>query len=92
MIPPDQKEQIAQTLEDDAQVMSNTQIDQLVAEEPDAVQEEILRINAHARDVSLQIALLVSVLASLIGLINSFRMMRLPDITPSASVEGTSLG
>ncbi len=92
VIPPDQKDQIAQTLEDDAQVMSNAQIDELVAEEPEAVQEEILRINTHARDVSLQIALLVSVLASLIGLINSFRMMRLPDITPSASVEGTSLG
>jgi EmrB/QacA subfamily drug resistance transporter len=92
VIPPDQKEQIAQTLEDDAQVMSNTQIDELVAEEPEAVRDEILRINTRARDVSLQIALLVSVLASLIGLINSFRMMRLPEITPSASVEGTSLG
>ena len=92
VIPPDQKDQIAQTLEDDAQVMSNAQIDELVAEEPEAVQEEILRINTYARDVSLQIALLVSALASLVGLINSFRMMRLPDITPSASVEGTSLG
>jgi hypothetical protein len=92
VIPPDQKEQIAQTLEDDAQVMSNTQIDKRVAEEPQAVQEEILRINTHARDVSLQIALLVAVLASLIGLLNSFRMMRLPEITPSASVEGTTLG
>ena len=32
------------------------------------------------------------VLASLIGLLNSFRMMRLPDIAPSASLEGTTLG
>ena len=92
VIPPDQKEQIAETLEDDAQVMSNTQLDALLAEEPEAVQEEILRINTDARDLSLQVALLVSVLASLIGLLNSFRMMRLPDITPSASVEGTTLG
>ena len=92
MIPADQKEQIAQTLEDDAQVMSNTQLDALLAGEPEAVQEEVLRINADARDVSLQVALLVSVLASLIGLLNSFRMARLPDITPSASVEGTTLG
>lgn len=89
VIPPAQQDQIAETLEDDAQVMSNTQIDELVAEEPEAVQKEILRINTHARDVSLQIALLVSVLASLIGLINSFRMMRLPEITPSTAVEGT---
>ena len=34
----------------------------------------------------------MSVLASLIGLLNSFRMARLPEITPSASVEGTTLG
>ncbi len=92
VIPQDQQEQIAKVLEDDAQVMSNTQIDALVAEEPEAVRKEILRINTHARDLSLQIALLVSVLASLIGLLNSFRMMRLPEITPAASVEGTSLG
>ena len=92
VIPPDQKAQIAQTLEDDAQVMSNTQIDALVGEEPEAVREEILRINTHARDVSLQVAMLVSVLASLIGLLNSFRMMRLPEITPTVSAEGTTLG
>ncbi len=92
VIPPDQKEQIAETLEDDAQVMSNTQIDALLAEEPEAVQEEILRINTSARDISLQVALLVSVLASLIGLLNSLRMARLPEMTPAASVEGTALG
>ena len=92
VIPADQQAQIAQTLEDDAQVMSNTQLDALLADEPEAVQEEILRINTHARDLSLQVALLVSVLASLIGLLNSFRMMRLPDLSPSGSVEETTLG
>ena len=92
VIPPDQKTQIADTLEEDAQVMSNTQIDALVKEEPEAVRAEILRINTHARDLSLQIALMVSVLASLIGLLNSFRMSRLPDIAPSAAAEGTTLG
>ena len=91
IIPPGQQEQISQTLEDDAQVMSNTQIDALLSDEPEAIQAEILRINAHARDVSLQVALLVSVLASLLGLFNSFRMMRLPEIAPSAGVE-TALG
>jgi len=91
VIPSDQKEQIAETLENDAQVMSNTQIDALLAEEPEAVQGEILRINTSARDISLQVALLVSVLASLTGLLISFRMARLPEITPSASVEGPTL-
>jgi hypothetical protein len=37
-------------------------------------------------------ALLVSVLASLIGLLNSFGMRRLPDIAPAALLEGTVLG
>jgi hypothetical protein len=92
VIQPDQQAQIAQTLEDDAQVMSTTQVDRLVAEEPAAVQDEIIRINSRARDLPLQIALLVSVLASLAGLLNSFRMSRLPEITPSAAVEGTTLG
>ncbi len=52
VIPPDQQEQIAETLEDDAQVMSNTQIDALLAEEPEAVQEEILRINSSRAETS----------------------------------------
>ena len=56
------------------------------------IREQLLRINAEARDLSLQIALLVPVLAGLIGLLNSFRMMRLPDIEPSHSGEGTLLG
>src|ERR1700755_3525570 len=34
VIPADQQEQIAQTLEDDAQVMSDTQINALLADEP----------------------------------------------------------
>jgi MFS family permease len=92
VIPPAQQEQIAQALEEDAQVLSNTQLDALLDGQPEAVRAEILRINSEARDLSLQVALLVSILASLIGLINSFRMMRLPDIAPSASLEGTSLG
>ena len=92
VIPADQQEQIAQTLEDDAQVMSDTQINALLADEPQPVQDEILRINSRSRDLSLQVALLVPVLASLIGLLNSFRMGRLPDLAPSGSVEETTLG
>ena len=91
VIPADQKDQIAATLEDDAQIMSDTQLDRLLDEEPEAVQAEIREINTDARDISLQIALLVPVLASLLGLFNSIRMGRLPEITPSASLEGTTL-
>ena len=41
---------------------------------------------------ALQFALLVPILAALIGLINSFRMVRLPETTPSAAVEGMAWG
>jgi uncharacterized membrane protein YdfJ with MMPL/SSD domain len=68
------------------------QLDAALDEAPEDVQEEILRINTEARNLSLQVALLVSVLASLIGLLNSFRMRRLPDIAPATSIEGTVLG
>ena len=92
VIPSTQQQQIAQTLEDDAQVVSNTQVEELVADEPPAVQEEVLRINDEASDLALQVALLVPILAGLLGLFNSFRMMRLPDIEPSASAEAAALG
>ena len=41
---------------------------------------------------ALQVALLVPILAGLVGLFNSFRMMRLPDPKPSSAVEGVVLG
>ena len=91
VIPSTQQQQIAQTLEDDAQVVSNTQLDELLADEPEAVQDEILGINTDATDLALQVALLVPILAGLLGLFNSFRMMRLPDIEPSASAEAAAL-
>jgi hypothetical protein len=91
VIPSAQQQQIAQTLEDDAQVVSNTQLDELLADEPPAVREEILNINTDATNLALQVALLVPILAGLIGLFNSSRMVRLPDVAPSAQVEAAAL-
>src|SRR3954470_14821105 len=92
VLSPGQQEQIAEVLETDAQVMSNTQLDAVLEGQPDDVRAEVLRINSEARDVSLRVALLVPVLASLIGVFNAFRMSRLPDIAPAAPLEGTTLG
>ena len=92
VLPPDQQDRVAEVLEDDAQVMSDTQLTELLAEQPDEIQDEILSINDEARDRALQVALLVPVLASLIGLGNSFRMMRLPDITPEVPAAGVDWG
>jgi EmrB/QacA subfamily drug resistance transporter len=88
-IPAADQELIADKLEDDAQVVSTTQLDQLLADEPEPVQEEVLRINEEATERSLQVALLVPILAALLGLFNSFRMMRLPDVKPSKTAEAT---
>jgi EmrB/QacA subfamily drug resistance transporter len=92
VLPPDDKERVAEVLEEDAQLMSTTQLEQLVEEQPDEIADEIVRINTEARPLALQIALLVPVLAALLGLFVSFRMGRLPDIAPSASAEEFSFG
>jgi hypothetical protein len=92
VLPPDAKSQVADVLEDDAQVMSNEQLEQLLADEPEEIQDEIIRINTEARPFALQVALLVPLLAAVLGLINAFRMMRIPDPEPSGSVEGMAFG
>ena len=92
VLPPDDKQQVANVLEEDAQVMTNTQLDELLNGQPEEIQDEIIRINTDARPLALQVALLVPILAGLLGLLNSFRMMRLPEITPSDSAEGMALG
>ena len=84
VIPEDQKQTIATALEENAEIVSDTQLQTLIADEPPAVQAEILAINDQARALSLQVAMLVPVLACLLGFINAFRMVRLPDIEPSS--------
>jgi hypothetical protein len=46
------------------------------------VQDEILQINDDAREQALQVALLVPLLVSVLGLFFAFRMMGLPDPAP----------
>jgi MFS family permease len=92
VLPPDDKDQVAAALEDDAQVMSNTQLLELLAEEPEDVQAEILRINTDARHLALQVALLIPLLAAGLGLANSFRMVRVPTPPGPGPTEGMMLG
>jgi MFS family permease len=92
VLPPDDQQRVAEVLEDDAQLMSNTQLEELLAGQPEAIEDEIIRINTDARPRSLQVALLVPLLAGLIGLITAFRMVRLPEPKPSANIEGLTLG
>jgi hypothetical protein len=82
VLSPTEQERVSDSLEDDAQVMSDTQLKELLAGQPAATREEIVDINDDARPLALQIALGVPLLAALIGLALSFLMMRLPDPAP----------
>jgi len=85
VLPPDDKQQVAAALEEDAQVMSNTQLEKQLATETPEVRAEVVRINTEARPIALQVALLVPLAAGLLGAGNALRMRRLPDPAPSDS-------
>ena len=92
VLTPTEQQRVSDALEHDAEVMSNTKLQQQLAGEPRGTQDEIISINTDARHVALQVALLIPIAAGLIGLFNSFRMMRLPEPEPSAAAEGMALG
>ena len=87
VLPATAQEQVGQALEDDAEVLSNTQLQKQLADQPPEIQDEIVRINSDARPLALQVALVVPILAGLLGLLNGFRMMRRPDPAPSDPTE-----
>jgi hypothetical protein len=92
VLPDPAKDRVAEVLEEDAQVMTNTQLEELLEGQPDEIADEIVDINTDARPLALQIALFVPLLAGAIGLLNGFRMVRLPEAKPTSSVEGLALG
>jgi hypothetical protein len=92
VLAPDQQQQVATALEDDAQIMSDAHLEDVLAGQPPDVQDEIVAINTDVRPVALQVALLIPILAGLLGTANALRMRRLPDPKPSEAAEGTLLG
>jgi MFS family permease len=92
VLPAEDQQRVAEVLEDDAQVMSDAQLEELLAGQPEDIQDEILSINTDARHLSLQVALLIALLAALVGVFNAFRMIRLPDPAPSAAGEQMVVG
>jgi Na+/melibiose symporter-like transporter len=92
VLPPAEQQRVADVLEDDAQVMTNTQLEELLAGQPPEIREEIVRINTDARPDALQVALLVPIVAGLLGLLTSFRMTRLRDPIPAGSGEAIAVG
>ena len=87
-----QQEQVSKGLEKNAEVMTNTHLAELLKGQPRDVQEEIIDINTKSRPIALQIALLVPLIAALVGLLTGFRMTRLPDPEPSGAAESLLAG
>ncbi|WP_043443239.1 MFS transporter [Arthrobacter sp. L77] len=92
VLPPAEQQQVATALEEDAQVVSNAQLEELLVGQPEEIQDEIIRINTEARPLALQIALFVPILAGLAGVATSLRMMRIPDPKPAGTGGGSILG
>jgi hypothetical protein len=87
VLSPDEQQRVSKGLEKNAEVMTNTHLEELLVGQPADVQAEIIHINTEARPRALQIALLVPLVAALLGLVNGFRMTRLPDPKPSTAAE-----
>jgi EmrB/QacA subfamily drug resistance transporter len=87
VLTPAQQDRVADGLEQNAEILTNTDLEKLLAGQTPAVQQEILQINTDARPIALQIALAIPLLAGLLGLVQSFRMTRLADPKPSGAAE-----
>jgi EmrB/QacA subfamily drug resistance transporter len=87
-----EQERVADGLDKDAELMSNTKLAGLLVDQPADVQAEIIRINTEARPIALQVALLVPLIAALLGIGTSFRMLRQPDPEPSGAGEAAIFG
>ena len=62
--------------------MTNTDLEALLVDQPPEVEAEIIRINTEARPFALQVALLIPILASLLGLV---------DVVPDDASAGSGL-
>ncbi len=77
---PAEQQRVADGLEEDAQIMSTTQLEELLVGQPPDVQAEIVRINTDARVIALQVALLVPLLGCTPRVVH-----RVPDDATSRS-------
>jgi fucose permease len=92
VLDPAQQQQVAAGLNENAEVMTNTHLAELMVNQTPEVEAEILRINTEARPFALQIAMLVPLFAGLFGLGVSTLMTRQKDVAPAANVEEFALG
>ena len=67
VLPPAEQQQVADALEDDAEVMSNTQLEELLADQPRGDPGRDHPHQHRRAALALQVALLVPLLAALLG-------------------------
>lgn len=79
---PSEQETVAEALVTDARIMSNTELLELLEENPSdpAYREELLRINTEARPDALRLALVGTLVAGVVGLGVSTRLPRNPAV------------
>jgi uncharacterized protein YciW len=65
VIPPAEQAQVADVSEDNAQLVSTTDLEELLAAQPDEIEQEIIDINTDAGDIALQVAMLACLLGFL---------------------------
>ena len=80
VLTPVERQTVAAALEEDARIISNTELQELLEENPSdpAYRRELLRINTEARPDALRLALLGPLVAGLIGLGVSTRLPENP--------------
>jgi MFS family permease len=76
VLPPSSKEQIAAAVEGDVSAVSDTQVRQALEGQPEAVVEEVVRINAAARNRALAAALFTTGVIGMVGLAATFFLPR----------------
>jgi MFS family permease len=76
VLPPEGKAAIATALEDDVSAVSDARVRTVLAGQPEAVVEEVVRINASTRNRGMALALLTIGAVGLLGLVATFFLPR----------------
>ena len=90
VLPPSAKQQIAVALQEDVSTLSDTQVRAALQGQPPAIVDEVVRINAEARDRALGWALVSIGLVGLIGL--GVSLIFPPEVLPPTPGENAPAG
>ena len=85
VLPPDDKDRVAEAMEGDVSALSDDQVEAQLQGQPQEIVDEVVRINADARDRALGFALAT---VAIIGLLGLGAALLLPRGQPSAAEPG----